>query len=104
VSRAPARRKLMSIALMPGSRLPTYCTSMGRVLLAALPEDKASNILRSSALRARIPSTLVDQHAIMAELERVRRQGFATTDQEVETGLRSIGADCPPRRLRLLLS
>lgn len=89
VARA-AQRRVMSIALMPGSRLPAYCTSMGRVLLAALPEDKAREILRSSALTPRTPNTLVDQDAIMGELERVRRQGFATVDQEVELGLRSI--------------
>ena len=89
VARA-AQRRVMSIALMPGSRLPAYCTSMGRVLLAALPEDKASEILRSSTLTPRTPNTLVDQDAIMGELERVRRQGFATVDQEVELGLRSI--------------
>jgi IclR family pca regulon transcriptional regulator len=89
VARA-AQRKVMSIALMPGSRLPAYCTSMGRVLLAALPEENAHDILRSSTLRARTPNTLIDQDAIMAELERVRRQGFATVDQEVEIGLRSV--------------
>ena len=89
VARA-AQRKVMSITLMPGSRLPAYCTSMGRVLLAALPEAEARAILASSGLKARTPSTLTDEEAIIAELDRVRRQGFACVDQEVEIGLRSI--------------
>jgi IclR family pca regulon transcriptional regulator len=89
VARA-AQHKVMSIALMPGSRLPAYCTSMGRVLLASLPQDRARDILRSSLLIARTPNTLTVQDAILAELERVRRQGFAAVDQEVEIGLRSI--------------
>jgi len=89
VARA-AQRKVMSIALMPGSRLPAYCTSMGRVLLAALPEERAENILRSSILVARTPNTIVDLASLLSELERIRRQGFASVDQEVEVGLRSI--------------
>ena len=62
----------------------------GRVLLAALPEERAENILRSSTLVARTPNTIVDLAPLLSELERVRRQGFASVDQEVEVGLRSI--------------
>jgi IclR family pca regulon transcriptional regulator len=89
VARA-AQRKVMSIALMPGSRLPAYCTSMGRVMLAALPEDQARELLKTRPLSARTPHTLTNLEAIMAELERARIQGYAAVDQEVEIGLRSI--------------
>lgn len=89
VARA-AQRKLMSIALMPGSRLPAYCTSMGRVLLAALPEAEARSRLGTSPLPARTPHTLTEPDAVMVELARVRAQGYAVIDQEVEIGLRSI--------------
>ncbi|HRP78659.1 MAG TPA: IclR family transcriptional regulator C-terminal domain-containing protein [Aquamicrobium sp.] len=89
VARA-AQKKVMSIALMPGSRLPAYCTSMGRVLLAALPEGEARAILTAALLPARTPHTLTDPDAILAELGRVKDQGYALIDQEVELGLRSI--------------
>ena len=89
VARA-AQRKVMSIGLMPGSRLPAYCTSMGRVLLAALPEAEARGRLGSAPLPARTAMTLTDPDEIMAELARVRAQGYAVIDQEVEIGLRSI--------------
>ena len=89
VARA-AQRKVMSIALNPGSRLPAHCTSMGRVLLAALPEDKARALLGQGPLPARTPRTLTDPAAVMAELARVRAQGYAVNDQEVETGLHSL--------------
>lgn len=89
VARA-AQRKVMSIGLMPGSRLPAYCTSMGRVLLAALPETAATEILYQTSLLARTPRTLTDPKALVAEFERVRLQGHAIVDQEVELGLRSI--------------
>lgn len=89
VARA-AQRKVMSIGLMPGSRLPAYCTSMGRVLLAALPETVAGEILFQSPLPARTSRTLTDPKALIAEFARVRLQGHAIVDQEVELGLRSI--------------
>lgn len=89
VARA-AQRKVMSIGLMPGSRLPAYCTSMGRVLLAALPETAATEILSQTSLLARTPRTLTDPKALVAEFARVRLQGHAIVDQEVELGLRSI--------------
>ncbi len=89
VARA-AQRKVMSIGLMPGSRLPAYCTSMGRVLLAALPEAAAREILCQAPLSARTTYTLTDPEALVAEFARVRLQGHAIVDQEVELGLRSI--------------
>jgi IclR family pca regulon transcriptional regulator len=89
VARA-AHRKVMSIALMPGSRLPTFCTSMGRVMLAALPPDQARQVLTSAPLTARTPHTKTEVGAIMAELEAIRTAGYALIDQEVELGLRSI--------------
>ncbi len=88
VARA-AQRKLMSISLMPGSRLPAYCTSMGRVMLAALPEAEARARI-GTRLAARTPRTLTEPEAVMAEVARVRAQGHAVIDQEVETGLRSV--------------
>lgn len=89
VARA-AQRRVMSILLMPGSRLPAFCTSMGRVLLAALPEPEARARLALRPLVARTPHTVTDPEAIMARLAQVRAQGFEMIDQEVELGLRSI--------------
>ncbi len=89
VARA-AQRKVMSIALMPGSRLPAFCTSMGRVMLAATPEEVAGAILAEAPLVARTRHTLTVRGDIMAELDKVRADGYALIDQEVELGLRSI--------------
>jgi IclR family pca regulon transcriptional regulator len=89
VARA-AQKKVMSIALMPGSRLPAYCTSMGRVLLSAQPPDEVRALLAAAPLPARTAHTLTDPDAIMAELTRTQSRGYALIDQEVEIGLRSI--------------
>ncbi|TYC48312.1 helix-turn-helix domain-containing protein [Rhodobacterales bacterium] len=85
-----AQRRVMSIGLMPGSRLPAHCTSMGRILLATLSEPEARALIDASDLTPRTPRSLTEPDDIMAEVARVREQGFAVIDQEVEIGLRSI--------------
>ena len=89
VARA-SQRRVMSINLTPGSRLPAYCASMGRVLLAALPETEAREILGRSDLKANTPLTRTDPEELVAELRRVRDEGYAVIDQELELGLCSI--------------
>ncbi|APG88955.1 Pca regulon regulatory protein PcaR (plasmid) [Sinorhizobium americanum CCGM7] len=89
VARA-SQRRVMSINLMPGSRLPAYCASMGRVLLAALPQSEARAILARTELNANTPHTKTDPEELMAELRKVREQGYAVIDQELELGLCSI--------------
>ncbi|WP_342345172.1 IclR family transcriptional regulator [Rhizobium daejeonense] len=89
VARA-AQRKVMSIALMPGSRLPAFCTSMGRILFSALPEEEIRKRLALHPLTARTPMTVTDPDMLMERIRAVRAQGYALIDQEVELGLRSI--------------
>lgn len=101
VARA-AQRKVMSISLTPGSRLPAYCTSMGRVLLAALPEEEAAAVLNAAPLIARTPRTLTSPDAVLAELRKVRAQGHAVIDQEVELGLISIAVPIYDARDRVV--
>lgn len=101
VARA-AQRKVMSIALMPGSRLPAFCTSMGRVMLAALPEAEARSILEAAPRVARTPHTVTDLEALMGILAEVRSKGHALIDQEVELGLRSIAVPVYNARGRVI--
>lgn len=89
VARA-AKKRVMSISLVPGSRLPAWCASMGRVLLAALDEDDARRRLAESRIEALTPFTRAEPEAVMAEIARVLAQGFAVIDQELEIGLCSI--------------
>ncbi|NSL21728.1 IclR family transcriptional regulator domain-containing protein [Agrobacterium tumefaciens] len=85
-----SQRKVMSITLMPGSRLPAYCTSMGRILLAAMSTHEARKTLEMTELVARTPRTVTDTDALISELHAVREAGYAAIDQEVEVGLRSL--------------
>ena len=85
-----AQRKVMSINLLPGSRLPAHCTSLGRVLLAELPTEQLQHTIKSSDLSPRTPFSLTDPTDIIAQIIRARTDGYAINDQEVELGLRSI--------------
>ncbi|WP_228479798.1 IclR family transcriptional regulator domain-containing protein [Microbacterium abyssi] len=87
VARAAARR-IMSVRITIGTRLPAAVTSMGRVLLAALTDAGAR--LNAADLVAYTPRTRADRAELLAELDRVRAQRWAMVDGELEEGLRSI--------------
>ena len=85
-----ATSRVMSVALNPGSRLPAYCTSLGRVMLAALPDDALDAYLDRVKLRAMTPHTVTTQKRLREVLAGVREAGYALVDEELEIGLRSI--------------
>lgn len=87
-----ATRKIMSIGLGVGSRLPAYCTSMGRVLLADLPDDQVVQVLHAAPLEARTRHTLTEVDAVLAKVRQVRKQGWCIVNQELEEGLVSLAA------------
>jgi len=89
VARSSTKR-VMSIALSVGSRLPAYCTSMGRVLLSALAEEELTAYLKRLNARAYTPKTITSSSALAKIIRRARSDQFALTDGELELGLRSI--------------
>ncbi|WP_017757770.1 IclR family transcriptional regulator domain-containing protein [Pseudacidovorax intermedius] len=101
VMRVPTH-KIMRINVGIGSRLPAYCTSMGRVLLAALPEDELQRRLAASPIAALTRHTLTDPEAIAARIAQARRQGWCLVNQELEEGLISIAAPVRDRAGRVL--
>lgn len=84
--------KIMSISLGVGSRLPAYCTSMGRLLLSDLPEGEMNRRLADSDLIARTKHTVTDPAQLAQRIAQVRRQGWALVDQELEEGMVSLAA------------
>jgi IclR family transcriptional regulator, pca regulon regulatory protein len=91
VARVPTRR-IMTISLGVGTRLPAHCTGMGRVLLASLTDAELDAFLGEAELEAFTERTVVARAALRATIERVREDGWALVDQELEIGLRSIAA------------
>jgi IclR family pca regulon transcriptional regulator len=91
VMRVPTH-KIMSISLGVGSRLPAYCTSMGRLLLAELEENDLRARLVASAPQALTKHTVTDIDALVAKVALARRQRWCLVNQELEEGLVSIAA------------
>ena len=91
---APSR--IVSVGLQVGYRLPAYCTSVGRVLLADLgPEELAAHLARAD-IRALTDRTITDLSALRSVVMQARSQGYAFVDEEAERGLRSVAV--PVRR------
>jgi IclR family pca regulon transcriptional regulator len=89
VARSAASR-VMSVALNTGSRLPAYCTSLGRVMLAHLPPAELDAYLARVKLKPMTERTVVNQKKLRDVLADVRHDGYAVVDEELELGLRSI--------------
>jgi len=91
VSRIPAKR-IMSVAITVGTRFPAYATSMGRVLLAGLPAPELRRYLETVDVAPLTATAVSGAAELEAELDNVRRHGWAVVDQELEIGLRSMAA------------
>ena len=91
VARVPTRR-IMTVAINVGTRFPAYATSMGRVLVANLPDEQVEAYLGRVALEPLTGRTITSADALRSELKRVRERGYAIVDQELEEGLRSMAA------------
>ena len=89
VARVPTQR-IMSITLAVGTRLPAYATSMGRVLLAGLTVDELEERLSRVELEPLTPNTLRTLDELRDAINKARNEGFATVDEELEEGLRSL--------------
>ena len=82
--------RVVAVDLQIGSRLPAYCTSMGRVLLAYLPVEQLEAYLARVQLQPLTPRTVNSVDKLRLQLRNVRRNGYALVDQEFELGLRSL--------------
>jgi IclR family pca regulon transcriptional regulator len=85
-----ATSRIMSVSLNTGSRLPAYCTSLGRVMLAQLAPEELDAYLRRVKLKAYTDKTVVSAARLRTILDEVRGAGYALNDQELEEGLRSL--------------
>ncbi|MBO0897235.1 MULTISPECIES: IclR family transcriptional regulator domain-containing protein [Arthrobacter] len=83
-------RRLMRVGIAVGTRFPAYATSMGRVLLAGLPDAELEQYLAQVQPRPLTERTLTSVTDLREEITRVREAGWAVVDQELEAGLRSV--------------
>ena len=84
----PARSVRMITRI--GASNPVHCTSVGKAILAFLPEDRAAEVVRRTRFERFTHRTLATADALRAEMEKTRRRGYAVDDEEFEEGLRCI--------------
>ena len=101
IARVPTRR-IMSVRITIGTRFPAFATSMGRVLMAGLPDEGADAALAASELVPFTDRTVTDPGDLRAELASVRAQGWSIVDGELEPGLLSIAAPLHARDGRVV--
>ena len=101
VARVPVSR-IMTVSINVGTRFPAYATSMGRVLLSGLDDEALDAYLAEVELARLSPKTVTSANALRAELERVRTQGWAMVDQELEEGLRAVAVPIRDRDARVV--
>ncbi|MEU2200414.1 IclR family transcriptional regulator C-terminal domain-containing protein [Isoptericola sp. NPDC019482] len=87
-----ATHRIMAAAIRVGTRFPAFATSMGRAILAHVPDGERDAFLAAVELPALTARTVTTPAALRAELDRAREQGWALVDQELEEGLRSVAA------------
>ncbi len=91
VARVPSTA-VLTIAINVGARRPAHATSMGKVLLATLPDPELDAYLARAPLTSYLPGTITDPKELRAQLEQVRVDGYALVDQELEEGLVAVAA------------
>jgi IclR family acetate operon transcriptional repressor len=94
VSQAPGSHA-MRIFTEVGNRVALHCTGVGKALLASIPPDQARQLIGTGPLAARTPATITDPGALHAELSRVRAQGYALDEGEMEVGVRCVAVGMP---------
>jgi IclR family transcriptional regulator, KDG regulon repressor len=85
-------RRSVRLASRVGRRVPAYCTSVGKAMLAQLPEPEVETILRQARLKRLTKNTITKPQALKAELSKIRTRGYAIDDEENEQGVRCVGA------------
>ncbi len=83
-------KRIMSISISIGARDPALATSLGRALLAAQSDEWLDHYLTTVELTPITPRTITDPDKLRSELNRIRKNGYALVDQELEDGLRAL--------------
>jgi DNA-binding IclR family transcriptional regulator len=75
-----------------GRHIPTHCTSLGKAMLSCLDDQKVRKIFRNLALRPYTVNTLKTVDRLLTDLRMIRKRGFSVDNEEIEIGLRCVGA------------
>jgi len=83
---------VVNLDLNTGSRLPAYCTAMGKAIMAFIDEKESKRLINRMKFVQHTPYTITNKKNLWKELQLTRKRGFAINNQELTLGLRSIAA------------
>lgn len=86
------KKKYLPFDIQVGTKLPVYCTAMGKVLMAMSPPQKTQSILKGLEFKSLTAHTIMHPDKFLEELDRVRKNGYAINDEELSIGNRSVAA------------
>ncbi|WP_165495354.1 IclR family transcriptional regulator [Actinomadura roseirufa] len=89
VAQVPSKHSMRMFTEV-GRRVQPHCTGVGKALLSQLSEARVREILTRTGMVAHTPTTITDPGALLAQLERIREQGYALDDEEKEIGVRCV--------------
>jgi IclR family pca regulon transcriptional regulator len=89
IARAEAEH-ILSTGVRLGATLPVYCSATGRVLLSQFPDTEIGQRIGRKPLPARTPHTITKLAPLLAEIQAVRKRGYAISDEELELGMRAL--------------
>lgn len=86
------KKKYLPFDIQVGTRLPVYCTAMGKVLMALGPPEKTQPILQALEFKPLTTHTITRLDKFVEELDRIRKKGYGVNDEELSIGNRSVSA------------
>ncbi len=86
------KRKYLPFDIQVGTKLPVYCTAMGKVLMAMGPPQKTQSILKGLEFKSLTVHTITRLDKFLEELDKVRKNGYGINDEELSIGNRSVAA------------
>jgi DNA-binding IclR family transcriptional regulator len=95
---------ILNLNLNIGARLPAYSTSLGKAVLAFLPEPELAEFLDRFELKSFTRNTITDKTKFREELRRIRKRGFSINNGETDNGIRSVAAPVRDRSGRAIAS
>ncbi len=104
IDRVEASYSPLKLDFRPGSRVPLYCSAMGKVFLSQMPEAALSRYLSAAGRASFTGATLVEEEALRDAINAVRQQGYAVDDEEYIAGVNCLSVTVPAERARHLIA
>lgn len=95
IHKEEAYQNSIRMASKVGSRIPLYCSGVGKAILADMKKEQVHEIWQASSIQSLTPKTITSYDRLLSTLEQIRRDGFSMDNEENELGVRCVAASIP---------